>query len=606
MTTRGRSRGRNRRARGLKGKLLQISDNPRRRVIALVAVVLVLSGLLFAWEAFRAANALQKADDQAEILQQHIVTGDVDAARATLKKLDASSSRAHNSSNGPLWWLGAHVPILGRNVDAVSTVARDIDQIVDEVLPGVVDVADKVRLETFRPKGGRVNLQEVAQAAPVLVKANDVLSQGNRDVSDIDVNGLIPGLREPMRTLQNRFKRTAVAASAANDAAKLLPTMLAADGKKRRYLLLILNNAEVRSLGGMPGSTAVITTQNGKLKMGKQGGIHDIRPLKKPALALTKDERSVFPTSIATDMRDAAIDPDFPRAAQLAAAAVGKRLKVEFDGVVAVDPVAMGYMLRGLGPVDVGDNITINTTNAVSTLLNYVYVKYPTDTDKQDDVFEKAARRIFDATVDGTGDSVAVIRSLVRGVGEGRVMLWSRDTTEQKRIQSSGISGDLDTGNGRPQVGVYVNDAGATKMEFYLDMGTSVRSERCLAGGRQELRVTTTLTSRAPANAPLLSPSIVNRGFFVRPGNMLLGVMIFGPRGGKITSMTADGQAGPIGRSGLNGRPVVKVARELPPGQSSVIVTTMTTARQNPQDPELRTTPGVSANGDRSERSACR
>jgi hypothetical protein len=574
--------------------------------VAIVGVIVVLAALLFAWEAYRAANALQQADKQAGVLQQNIVNGDVDAARLSLKKLDASTSRAHNSSNGPLWWLGARVPILGRNVDAISTVARDLDRIVDDVLPGVVDVADKVRLETFRPKDGRVNLQEVAAAAPVLVKADEVLSEGDRDIRGIKVDGLVPGLRGPMKTLQSRFNRTAVAASAANDAAKLLPSMLAADGKKRRYLLLILNNAEIRSLGGMPGSTAVITAQNGKITMGKQGGIHDIKPLGKPALKLTKDEHAVFQSTIAEDMRDTAIHPDFPRAAQLAAAVVGKRLKVKFDGVVSVDPVALGYMLKGLGPVDVGDNLTINDLNAVSTLLNQVYVKYPIDIIKQDDVFENAARRIFDATVDGTGDSVAVIRSLVRGVTERRVMLWSRDPTDQKRIQNSGISGALDRGSKRPQVGVYVNDYTAAKMEYYLGMGTSLRSERCIDGDAQELRVTTTLSSRAPVNASRLSLSIVGLGKYVTPGNMGLGVLILGPRGGTITSMTVDGQRAPVGGASLDGRPVAKVSRELPPGQTSIIVTTMTTAKHSPSDPELHTTPGVVPNGDRSEASACR
>ena len=101
-----------------------------------------------------------------------------------------------NSTDGPLWWLGAHVPILGRNVDAVSTVAREIDQVADEVLPGIVEVADKVRLETFRPKDGRIDLEAVAEAAPVMVKADEVLADANRDVGAIDADGLIGPLRD--------------------------------------------------------------------------------------------------------------------------------------------------------------------------------------------------------------------------------------------------------------------------------------------------------------------------------------------------------------------------------------------------------------------------
>ena len=74
--------------------------------------------------------------------------------------------------------------------------------------------------------------------------------------------------------------------------------MVGGDGTKRKYLLLIMNNAEVRSLSGMPGSFAVITAKDGRLKMGEQGGILDVRPLAKPppGAKLSKDEKLVFQT----------------------------------------------------------------------------------------------------------------------------------------------------------------------------------------------------------------------------------------------------------------------------------------------------------------------
>ena len=346
------SRDRGRRPSGWRGRLGAIWQNPRQRTWAIVGTVVVVAGLLFTWEAFRAYSSIQEADDRAAVLQENIVEGDVDAARKSFELLDESTSRAHNSTNGPLWWLGAHVPILGRNVDAVRTVAREIDQVVDEVLPGVVEVADKVRLETYRPKDGRIDLAAVAEAAPVMVKADEVLTDASRDVGAIDADGLIGPLQTPMRQLQDRFESTAVAASAADDAAKLLPGMVGGDGTKRKYLLLIMNNAEVRSLAGMPGSFAEITAKDGRLKMGEQGGIQDVLPLSKPPAGakLSKDEKLVFQTSIATDIRDTAIHPDFPRTAELAAAIVGKRWKEKYDGVIAVDPVTLGYMLVGIGP----------------------------------------------------------------------------------------------------------------------------------------------------------------------------------------------------------------------------------------------------------------
>ena len=581
---------------------------PQRRLIVWgLGAVFVLACLVFGWEAVRAAQALEDVEDRVGVMQQNIVDGDVDAARRSLELFDASTTRAHDSTDGPLWWLGAHVPVLGRNVDAVRTVARELDEVSDAVLPGVVDVADKVRLETFRPKNGRVDLEAVASVAPVLANSAKVLEDGNREVAAFDIDGLIGPLRGPMTKLQDRFNRANVAASAADEAARLLPSMLASDGKRRSYLLMIMNNAEVRSLAGMPGSVAVLTAKNGKLKMGRQGGIQDVPAFAKPPAGakLGEEEKLVFQSSVSTDIRDTTIHPDFPRAAQLATAIVGKRWNARFDGAIGVDPVTLGYLLEGIGAIEVGDNVTLDKRKAVSMLLNGVYIKYPNRPAKQDDVFEKAARRIFDATVQGTGSSQVVIKAFVRAVTERRLMLWTRENAEQERIKSGGISGSIETKAGRPQVGVYVNDNGSTKMEYYLRMGTTLQTERCLDGDAQELRITTTLISNAPPNARRLPPSVVGSGRYVEPGNMRLGVMITGPRGGAITSMTVDGQPAPVGAAVLRERPVAKVARELPPGQSSIIVTKMKTAAANPGDPELRTTPGIVQNDDAVGPSAC-
>ena len=577
----------------------------RRFMLTVAAVVVVLALAITTWEAFRAVGSLREAERTAGVLTDDIVHGDVDAARVTLEDLDEDTSRAANSTNGLAWWLGAHIPIVGKNVDVVRTAAREVDQVTEEVLRGIVNVADKVRLETFRPKDGQVDLEAVADAAPAIARADEVLADANRDIAAFDVEGMIGPLRRPITQLQQRFDTTATAAAAANDATKLIPTMLAADGEKRKYLLLIMNTAEVRSLGGMFGSIAEITAQGGKVKMEEQGGIHDVMPLKKPPIELTKSEKGVLQSTVTTDIRDTGLIPHFPRAAEIAAAIVGKRWKERYDGVIAVDPVAMSYMLSALGPVDVGDGETINSGNAVATLLNGVYVKYPTDVVRQDEIFELAARRIFDSLTGGRGDSVAAIRALVRGVDERRIMVWSRDQTEQERIQSGYLSGSLETGSGRPQVGVFVNDGAGSKMEFYLTMQTRVRSQRCFDNESQELRVTTTLRNNAPANARQLSLSVTGLGTLITRGHMLLPTLIIGPRGGSIVSMTVDGQPAPNGGAKYLGRPVATVARQLPPGLSTVIVTTMRTPAFSPGDPELRTTPGVLRNEDVAEPSAC-
>ena len=95
----------------------------------------------------------------------------------------------------------------------------------DRVLPGVVNVADQVRLETFRPKNNRVNLAAVAEALPVLATADQTLAEADARVMAIDVDRLLPVVRARAGDAQAKVHKTAAAVAAAHDAARLLPTM---------------------------------------------------------------------------------------------------------------------------------------------------------------------------------------------------------------------------------------------------------------------------------------------------------------------------------------------------------------------------------------------
>ena len=173
--------------------------------------------------------------------------------------------------------------------------------------------------------------------------------------------------------------------------------------RQRRYLLLIQSNAEIRSTGGISGSYAILSANNGKLSMGFQGSIQDLRPAEKPVVPLTADELRVYSQALVSDIRDVNLTPDFPRTGEIAKALVAKGLDENVDGVVSVDPVAMSFILGGTGPVTLSDGAVLTQENAVEVLLSAVYRSYP-DAKRQDDTFERAARTIFDVASCHCGD----------------------------------------------------------------------------------------------------------------------------------------------------------------------------------------------------------
>ena len=576
-----------------------------RQLWWLLPVVVVLSGV-FTIQALQARNALDDAATQADVLRDQLVGGDTAGAASTLARLQDSAEDARSATDGPLWWTLAQVPWLGRNVEAVSVVSAEIERVADVAAPPVVDVADQINARTFSPTDGAIDVAAIGRLAAAVSTSHDALRDTAGRLAAIDTDSLVGPLRGPVGELTTKVDSVESVAQNADLAAELLPDLLGARGP-RHYLLMNQNNAEIRSTGGIVGSFAVITADQGRVTLGTQGSIQDLPPLDEPLLPLTADELESFPSSIGTDIRDVNITPDFPRTAALAQSLVENRFDVDLDGVLSVDPVAVSHLLAGTGPIELDSGQILDEDNAVDLLLHDVYTDID-DIEAQDEFFEQANDRIFAAFVQGDGDPSAVLSALVQGIEENRITFWSDRASEQDLIAPTALSGAFAADDGpTPHVGVYLSDAASTKMEYFLDQDTTVLATRCLDGGRQELTTTTTLTSTAPADAASLAESVTGFGTFVPRGQMRLIMRLFAPYEGTVTSLALDGAQVPISDSAFRGRGLARVDFVLRPGQSHTVTTRIVTGAGQTGDPILTTTPGIaSTDNDRSVPSACR
>jgi len=561
-----------------------------RRHLALGAgVVVALGVIVFAWQAWSAGSALSRVRDQGVQITRQLDAGDLDGAATTASRLQDSTRSARHATGGPLWWVGAHLPLIGHDLAAVRTSSVVLDDIASHSLPTLLDLAKSAESGDLRPRRGRIDLAAVRRHAPAIREAARAVDPAGERMAAITQHGLTFPFRQLVTDLQERVAGAKAAIDAAADAFEVMPTMLGADGP-RDYLLIVQNPAEIRAAGGLPGSWAVLHADHGRLSMRQQGDGGGLRTGGQPVRP-TRDEARLFGADLATDPRDLTLNPDFPRVARMQVA-LARAHGIRVQGVFAVDPIALAYVLRGTGAVQLGAGVSINANTAVPFLLNTVYQTVQ-DAVAQNDFYELAARRTFDALVQGQGNQVLGIRGLVTAALQRRVFAWSPLPDVRRVIARNRLSGALPGDTGRtPQVGIYYNDGVAGKMEYYLRQRTTAQSLGC-SGGVQRIKVTTTLRSTAPRKVGPLSVFIKGLGQYAVPGHILMQMYVYSPWRGSIESIHADGHDVTATNGRQEGQEVGELAVDLAPGQSMTVTSVVRSGPGQTGNIQVASTPGM-------------
>ncbi len=554
----------------------------------------MLGLLLTGWQALRARTALEQAAADFERLAGQLKAGDLAGARTSLGEAQEAADRARRNVQGPGWWLGARLPVLGDDVTAVRTVAAVADGLASRALPEVLDAAGVLTPERLRPVDGRVELEPIRRVEPSVVRAAEEISSLARQAGTLDPDALLAPVAAPVTDLQGRLAEASDLADRASRAVRLLPPMLGGDGR-RNYVLMFQNNAEVRATGGIPGAFALLTADRGRVVLGRQSDAGRLGTLDRPVLPLSADELRLFGDELGRFPQDVNFTPDFPRTAALVQAMWERRYGVRVDGVVSTDPVALSYVLAGTGPVDAGAT-PVGSENAVPLLLSQVYADIA-DPARQNRFFDAVARSVFGAVVTGQGDSGAVLAGLTRSVQERRTMVWAARKNEQALLEPTALAGSFPQARtATPHVGVYLNAALPYKLDYYLDHEADLDATRC-QDGRQRLTVTVRLTSTVPAAYRDLTDYVAPDAPIFGKGTIVDTLYVTAPAGGEVRRMTVDGADATPQIEAYGARPVVVRSVVLDPGESRVIEVRMVTGAGQTGDPDLRATPGVRTDG---------
>ena len=236
---------------------------------ATATVVLAATG----WVAFRgyqAAGNLKSAAQMFQMMQRQVQAGDVAAARSTLAAIQKETREASARTGDPIWKAATIMPGLGDDLAAVATMSHALEDLTHNGLPPLLDAAGVIGEGTLAPTDGKIDLKVLKAATDRLTNGAATVQRVNEEVQSIDTHGLTSQVSKAVAQLKQGLQKAQRTIGPADRAAKLLPSMLGADGP-RTYLVLFQNNAEVRATGGMPGAFIVIEANDGAVTVVDQG-----------------------------------------------------------------------------------------------------------------------------------------------------------------------------------------------------------------------------------------------------------------------------------------------------------------------------------------------
>ncbi|MDP9694951.1 UNVERIFIED_ORG: hypothetical protein J2X79_002519 [Arthrobacter globiformis] len=568
-----------------------------------IAVVFIVAG---GWLGFRASEIKSEIDSAYQLIphiKDSITANNAREAAESVRQLRSHTASAREASEDPIWTLAAAVPFIGTNFSAVSEVARSADDVSTLGVAPLVSVFESLNWDTLMPNSKGTDLAPLEAASPKVSSAAHAVRVSAARLERIDTSNLLPQVAEPLIRARGQLEAVTGALDASADAAKIAPAMLGAQGT-RKYLLMIQNNAEVRASGGIPGALAVLTLDHAKLTLGAQSSAGAVGYMT-PTLTVDPEQQQIYSGRLGKFMQDVNLTPDFPTTASTAQAMWERKTGQRVDGVISMDPIVLGYILDGTGPIKVGKPellslasglpVQLTGKNVVKTLLSDVYAKIE-QPELQDAYFAGVAQEIFSTLGSGKGDAKSVLEGITRGTTEGRVLVWSAKNDEQSVLAEYPLSGSIEGPSVAPaQFGVYFNDGTGAKMDYYVKRTVQL-VEECTEDGYSQVRVRVTSTNNAPADAATSLPEYVTGGgaFGVPAGSVQTNIVAYGPMQSNVEEASVAGKKTAFSAQRHAGRPVGTVTVRLAPGQSSTVEFTFGKIVQH-TDPVVGVTPTVEA-----------
>ncbi|WP_062304426.1 DUF4012 domain-containing protein [Demequina subtropica] len=563
-------------------------DRPRRRrwpwiVTGVLVVALLTFGGFLARDGWRLLQASDGLSAHGAAARAALGARDIEALRTETAALTADAHTFRDATSGPHWWIAAHLPWVGDQAVPLMVTGQVVGELADDALGPLAELDDLEALGGPAFEEGRVDPFVLEPYRETLAAAASSLAAQGAALADVDVSRTVDVLRDQFADLEDQVGTLSDLVAGAHTAAELLPTMLGGAGE-RHYVVVVQNNAEPRATGGIPGAFIELTVDDGRIALGSFVAARDLVE-KTGAVDLTEDELRVFTDRLGIYPQDANFTPEFPRTAQIVSQMWTAKTGDVLDGVLSIDPVALGWILEGAPAVTV-DGVEIGAETIAPVVLNEAYSRFESPT-RQDAFFVSASAALFDQAASGGAVSLAGVE---RAIDARRFLVWSADEAEQALLETEPISGAfLDEG----AVGVFLNDGSGSKMGYYVDTEVAITDLVCASGDVVAQAVGVTVTNTFDGDVASLPAYVSGGGVYVPAGQFQANLLVYPATGMRTTAVSRGGVAEPVAQDQQDGRALTIARVVLDPGESITLTYQLGASEGAVAPPAMVATPGA-------------
>jgi hypothetical protein len=527
----------------------------------------------FGYEAVQAKAHLEQAKISAEQSKDALLNGRSGDATQSAESAQFHAWQARTATHSLPWSIAAAVPVLGSPLKTTQQISDVVAGLADDVLLPTATMGATISPDRLFD-GTRVDLKLLREEQPRLSELSAAATRLNDRAQAIAVPTYLSLIGDARSQLQIQTAQLAQLLNNTSIAARLAPSMLGADGP-RTYLMAFQTPAEARGTGGLVGGMAVLRFADG-IPTVDDLSTNAMFKEAKANIDLGPDFNRVYGwMNPYSDFRNSNISPHFPYAAQIWRSMWESESGLAVDGVIAIDPIVLSYILGAIGPVRLPDGEVVSQENVVELTMSKAYFRFPDAGAEQWDR-KLYLRRIAAAVVEKMAGPLPAARKLLdalgRGASERRISVWSSIPADQAILEETPLAHAVPD-DAAPYAQVVINNLAGNKMDYYLRREIEFVADGC-KGDMRNSTVTVRLTNTAPPDAQLPDNVAAISGLAPQfkldapRGTMVSSVRILATQGARLLSVTSNGKRVNALTHVENGHPSFEIQLAIPPGKT--------------------------------------